>query len=234
MPDYSNLINVRDGVAERIPVPDYLFGLAPEDLASIDWIGPTYPAYGSAWWPEEFAEDAPAFGYKWGEETFEVVPDRQVVRVHREQVPMTPEELAAQRAEELARMVPLIDAERGRRTAMGFVYDGKAYQTENQSQIDDILGKMTDALAAITIDQAQPGDLRWASPDYDFAWSAADGTLVPMDAQTCLAFTRSAVRRKTLLVGAGLALKAMNPIPTDYMDDKYWPPLDSTAKTARK
>nr|WP_314586557.1 hypothetical protein [uncultured Pseudomonas sp.] len=127
-----------------------------------------------------------------------------------------------------------VDEERDRRTAMGFVYDGKAYQTENQSQIDDILGKMTDALAAITIDQAQPGDLRWASPDYDFAWSAADGTLVPMDAQTCLAFTRSAVRRKTLLVGAGLALKAMNPIPTDYMDDKYWPPLDSTAKTARK
>ncbi|WP_312381295.1 DUF4376 domain-containing protein, partial [Pseudomonas oryzihabitans] len=137
-------------------------------------------------------------------------------------------------AEELARMVPLVDFERDRRTAMGFVYDGKAYQTENQSQIDDILGKMTDALAAITIDQAQPGDLRWASPDYDFAWSAADGTLVPMDAQTCLAFTRSAVRRKTLLVGAGLALKAMNPIPTDYMDDKHWPPLDSTAKTARK
>lgn len=127
-----------------------------------------------------------------------------------------------------------VDAERDRRTAMGFIYAGKAYQTENQSQIDDILGKMTDALAAITVDQAQAGDLRWASPDYDFAWSAADGTLVPMDAQTCLAFTRAAVRRKTLLVGAGLALKAMSPIPVDYMDDKYWPPMDSTAKAARK
>lgn len=234
MPDYSNLINVREGVAERIPVPDYLYGLEPKDLADIDWIGPGFPAYESAWWPEEFAEDAPAFGYKWGEETFEVVPDRRVVRVHREQVPMTQEELAAQRAEELARMVPLVDFERDRRTAMGFVYDGKAYQTENQSQIDDILGKMTDSLAAILVDGAVPGDFHWASPDYEFAWSAADGTLVPMDAQTCLAFTRSAVRRKTLLVGAGLALKAMNPIPTDYMDDKYWPPLDSTAKTARK
>lgn len=117
---------------------------------------------------------------------------------------------------------------------MGFVYAGKAYLTENQSQIDDILGKMTDALAAITVDQAQAGDLRWASPDYDFAWSAADGTLVAMDAQTCLAFTRAAVRRKTLLVAAGLALKAMNPIPVDYMDDKYWPAMDSTAKAARK
>lgn len=127
-----------------------------------------------------------------------------------------------------------IDQEKDRRTAMGFIYEGKAYQTENQSQVDDILGKMTDALAAITVDQAQAGDLRWASPDYDFAWSAADGTLVPMDAQTCLAFTRAAVRRKTLLVAAGLALKAMNPIPVDYMDDKYWPAMDSTAKAARK
>lgn len=127
-----------------------------------------------------------------------------------------------------------IDQEKDRRTAMGFIYEGKAYLTESQSQMNDILGALADATAAITVDQAQPGDLRWADPRYDFAWSTADGTGVPMDAQTCLAFTRAAVRRKSLLVGAGLALKAMNPIPVDYMDDKYWPPMDSTAKAARK
>lgn len=127
-----------------------------------------------------------------------------------------------------------IDQEKDRRTAMGFMFEGKAYLTETQSQMNDILGALADATAAITVDQAQPGDLRWADPRYDFAWSAADGSGVPMDAQTCLAFTRAAVRRKSLLVGAGLALKAMNPIPVDYMDDKYWPPMDSTAKAARK
>ena len=127
-----------------------------------------------------------------------------------------------------------VDQERDRRAAMGFVYAGKAYQTESQSQIDDILGKMTDSLAAITVDGAQPGDLRWATPDFDFAWSAADGTLVPMDAQTCLEFTRSAVRRKTMLVAAGLALKAENPIPIDFIDDKYWPPMDTTVRIAAK
>lgn len=127
-----------------------------------------------------------------------------------------------------------IDQEKDRRTAMGFIYEGKAYLTETQSQMNDILGALADATAAITVDQAQPGDLRWADPRYDFAWSAADGSGVPMDAQTCLAFTRAAVRRKSLLVGAGLALKAMNPIPVDYMDDKYWPPMDSTAKAVRK
>lgn len=127
-----------------------------------------------------------------------------------------------------------VDQEKDRRTAMGFIYNGKAYLTETQSQMNDILGALADATAAITVDQAQPGDLRWADPRYDFAWSAADGSGVPMDAQTCLAFTRAAVRRKSLLVGAGLALKAMNPIPVDYMDDKYWPEMDSTAKAARK
>ncbi len=127
-----------------------------------------------------------------------------------------------------------IDQEKDRRTALGFIYEGKAYLTESQSQMNDILGALADATAAITVDQAQPGDLRWADPRYDFAWSAADGSGVPMDAQTCLAFTRAAVRRKSLLVGAGLALKAMNPIPIDYMDDKYWPPMDTSAKAARK
>lgn len=123
-----------------------------------------------------------------------------------------------------------IDQEKDRRTAMGFIYNGKAYLTETQSQMNDILGALADATAAITVDQAQPGDLRWADPRYDFAWSAADGSGVPMDAQTCLAFTRAAVRRKSLLVGAGLALKAMNPIPVDYMDDRYWPTMDATSK----
>ncbi len=127
-----------------------------------------------------------------------------------------------------------IDQEKDRRTAMGFIYEGKAYLTETQSQMNDILGALADATAAITVDQAQPGNLRWADPRYDFAWSAADGSGMPMDAQTCLAFTRAAVRRKSLLVGAGLALKAMNPIPVDYMDDKYWPPMDTSAKAARK
>lgn len=234
MINYDVLINVRDGVAARIPVPDYLVGLYNETLADLSWIDPAFPAYGSAWWPQEFTDGELQPDHKWGAEEYTVVPERQVVQVHREQIPLSQEELDARRAEELARMAPLVDQERDRRTSLGFVYEGKAYQTENQSQIDDILGKMTDSLAAILIDGALPGDFNWASPDFEFAWSAADGTLVPMDAQTCLAFTRSAVRRKTLLVGAGLALKAMNPIPTDYTDDKYWPPLDSTAKTARK
>lgn len=127
-----------------------------------------------------------------------------------------------------------MDQERDRRASLGFVYNGKAFMTESQSQMNDILGKLGDATAAISIDNAQPGDLRWSDAEYDFAWSAADGTDMPMDAQTCLDFTRSAVRRKEKLVAAGLLLKAMSPIPQDYWQDQYWPPMDATAKAARK
>ena len=230
MPDYSNLINVRDGVAERIPVPDYLYGLEPKDLADIDWIGPGFPAYGSAWWPEEFERDKPDFGYKWGAESYEVEPERKVVIVHRAQVAMTQEELDAQRAEELALMSPWIDSERDRRIASGFTFDGHAYQTESASDRENILGALGTSLAAITVDEAQAGDLRWFDPNFDFFWIAADDTRVPMDAHTCLAFARAAVSRKSLLVIAGNSIKQMNPIPQDYMDDKYWPAADSTSR----
>ncbi|WP_338544889.1 hypothetical protein V6W80_11565 [Pseudomonas benzopyrenica] len=231
---YENLLMVKDGVASRTPVPESIYGLPPEILLDLTWVDPALGLYDTQWWPSKFVDGELGRDFKWGDESYHLDYENHIVEITREQIPLTQEEKDERRARELAYMSPIIDAERDRRTAMGFVYDGKAYQTENQSQIDDILGKMTDSLAAITIDQAQPGDLRWASPEYDFAWSTADGTLVPMDAQTCLAFTRSAVRRKTLLVGAGLALKAMDPIPADYIDDKYWPPLDSTAKTTRK
>ncbi len=127
-----------------------------------------------------------------------------------------------------------VDQERDRRVSLGFIYNGKAFMTESQSQMNDILGKLGDATAAISIDNAQPGDLRWSDAEYDFAWSAADGTDMPMDAQTCLDFTRSAVRRKEKLVAAGLLLKAMSPIPQDYWQDQYWPPMDATAKAAQK
>lgn len=127
-----------------------------------------------------------------------------------------------------------VDQERDRRVGMGFVYNGKAFETNSQSQMNDILGKMTDSLAAILIDQVDPDSLRWSDPDHDFAWSAADGSLVPMTATECLEFTRAAVRRKEKLVAAALMLKAMDTIPQDYFFDSYWPPMESSSKAARK
>jgi len=127
-----------------------------------------------------------------------------------------------------------VDMERDRRIAQGLVFDGKAYQTESAGDRENILGAMGDALAAITVDGAQAGDLRWADPNFDFFWIASDNSRVSMDAQTCLEFTRAAVRRKGLLVIAASNLKAMSPIPVDYANDKYWPALTASRAAAAR
>lgn len=127
-----------------------------------------------------------------------------------------------------------VDQEKERRVAMGFVYGGKAFQTNSQSQMNDILGKMADAIAYITVDQGDLTSLRWSDPRYDFAWQAADGTYVPMTAPECLAFTRAAVRRKEALVGAAQALKAMSPIPMDYWSPDHWPDMDAINSVAAR
>lgn len=126
-----------------------------------------------------------------------------------------------------------VDEERDRRISDGFFFDGVRYQTESQSDRENILGALGTALAAITVDGAQTGDLRWADPKFDFFWIAADNSRVPMDAQTCLAFARAAVARKSLLVIAGNTIKQMDPIPQDYTDDKWWPQWNATLSRSK-
>lgn len=113
------------------------------------------------------------------------------------------------------------------------MFEGVAYQTENASDRENILGALGTALAAITVDGAQAGEFRWADPKFDFFWIAADNTRVPMDAQTCLAFARAAVARKSLLVIAGNTIKQMDPIPQDYTDDKWWPQWNATLSRSK-
>lgn len=114
-----------------------------------------------------------------------------------------------------------VDRERDRRIDGGFTFNGTRFQTRPQDR-DNIAGASTAALAAI-VSGAQPGDLRWADPDSDFVWIAEDNTTVAMDAQTTLAFGQAAMQYKSALIFAARALKDLNPIPTDYQDDSYWP-----------
>lgn len=86
----------------------------------------------------------------------------------------------------------------------------------------NIAGAGTMALSAI-LAGAQSGDLRWFAPDRDFVWIAADNTLVPMDAQTTLAFAKHAGTWKESLIRAARVLKDQNPIPLDYQSNAYWP-----------
>ncbi len=120
-----------------------------------------------------------------------------------------------------------INRERQRRFDAGFSYDFggaigvKTFDTDAESRAN-IAGGYGLALGAI-IAGATPDDLRWATPDEDFEWTAADNAQVPMDAQTCLAFCRAAMSYKVGVIKAAQALKNADPIPANYEDDAYWP-----------
>ncbi|NDV48696.1 DUF4376 domain-containing protein [Salipiger sp. PrR003] len=114
-----------------------------------------------------------------------------------------------------------INAERDRRINGGFTFGGVVYQTRPEDR-ENMAGAATSALAAIT-DGAQQGDLRWHGGSSDFAWIAQDNTLVPMDAQTMLAFGQAAMAHKQAHIFAARALKDMPDAPSDITDDALWP-----------
>lgn len=114
-----------------------------------------------------------------------------------------------------------VDAERDRRIAGTFTFNGALYQLDDRSQL-----KMTaagaDARFAIA-GGAAIGNLRWADPDNDFGWIATNNTVTPMDAQTMVAFSDAAKIWVTQHIFAARALKNIDPIPADFVDDGYWP-----------
>jgi len=114
-----------------------------------------------------------------------------------------------------------IKRERNSRLIKDFEFQGKMFQRDRES-IARISGAGTLALGAM-VGGAQPGDLFWHGRDTPFAWIASDDTLVTMDAQTCFAFGQAAAARETEVIFAAKTLREMDPIPSDYADDKYWP-----------
>lgn len=114
-----------------------------------------------------------------------------------------------------------IDAERDRRIDAGVEFQGVLFQSRMTDR-ENIAGAAQLGFMAV-VAGAESGDLRWSNPDQDFAWIASDNSLVPMDAQTVVAFGKAAAERKQALIFAARQLKDMEPIPADYTDDKWWP-----------
>ncbi|WP_460231444.1 DUF4376 domain-containing protein [Agrobacterium radiobacter] len=116
----------------------------------------------------------------------------------------------------------MVDAERDRRIAAGFVFNGTVYQTRPEDR-ENIAGAATAALAAI-VSGAQPDDFRWHGGDRDFEWIAADNTTHPLDAQSTFAMGQAAMAHKQAHIFAARALKDMEPIPADFATNPdYWP-----------
>jgi hypothetical protein len=113
-----------------------------------------------------------------------------------------------------------INVERDRRlerfTFGGVVYD---FDATSRARIDKARGS---ALAAL-IAGAQANDLRWADPDTDFGWIAANNSFTLMDAPTTLAFGNAAAAWEGLHIVAARNLKDMQPVPENYANDSYWP-----------
>lgn len=117
----------------------------------------------------------------------------------------------------------MVNAERDRRVAAGFSFDGKLFDSRPEDQ-KRINGASSLAHIALTVGGKQPGDLRWHDGAADFAWIAQDNTLVPMDAPTVLAFGAAAAAWESAHVLAARAIKNMDPIPAEFAtDDSLWP-----------
>jgi len=121
----------------------------------------------------------------------------------------------------LAQARAAVNAERDRRMTATFAFAGKSYDCDARS-LQRITGAAALARFAL-IAGAEADDLRWHGGAADFTWIAADNSMTTMDAQTCAAFGDAAVANESAHIFAGHAIKAMDPIPADYTDDKYWP-----------
>lgn len=136
-------------------------------------------------------------------------------------VAMTQAEVAAHLNPGAGPTAANVDAERDRRMDAGVVFRGVKYQSRPTDR-ENIAGAAQLAFMAI-VGGAQEGDLRWSDSAKDFAWIAADNSLVPMDAATVVEFGKMAAARKQALIYAARQLKDKAAIPSDYADDKWWP-----------
>jgi len=116
-----------------------------------------------------------------------------------------------------------VNAERDRRVRSGFIFGGKLFDFDMRSKTN-ISGAAQMAFMAIVAGK-QAGDLRWNGGSQDFSWIAKDNSMLPMDAQTVVAFGQTAAAHEQAHVFAARELKNMEPVPEDFRDDKWWPVL---------
>ena len=113
-----------------------------------------------------------------------------------------------------------VKIERDRRLQLDFEFGGKMYQRDTVS-LSRIAGRATLAGFAVAAG-AVVGDVLWHGEDTPFMWIASDDTLTVMDAHKMFAFGKAAANEETKIVFAAKLLRGMDPIPSDYADDKYW------------
>lgn len=114
-----------------------------------------------------------------------------------------------------------VNQERDRRILSGFSFNGHRFDFDPDS-VANITGAGASAGVAVSLG-AVVGKLRWANPDTDFVWLSAANVSVPMDAQTCFAFSQAAMMHKQAHVFAARTLKDAVELPDNWKDDAFWP-----------
>lgn len=107
--------------------------------------------------------------------------------------------------ERKALMSARVNDERNRIIDSGITFEGKQYQTDADSR-ENIAGAAQLAALAIAAG-AKAGDYEWDGSRENFVWIAADNSVVPMDAQTVIAFARAVAEFKKHCIMRGYAVK---------------------------
>ena len=186
------LIKVKDGVASREPLPEFLYGLLPESLADLSWTDPALGVQNAAWWPEEGVSDELGVNKKWGAEVLTLDAERKVVLVKRKQVAMTASEKAERDEEVTTQWADQIAARRYQVETGGVTVKGVQINTDRDSQ-----SLLTGAAFAASLD-----------PGYHIKWKAATG-FVDLTGEQILgiasqvrAFVQACFNREAELLGA--------------------------------
>lgn len=121
-------------------------------------------------------------------------------------------------------IVSKINAERDRRIDGGFVWNGISFQSR-PSDRENIMGAAQLAMAYLGAG-GDPLSLRWADPEADFVWIAADNKTVPMTAADVCALFQAGVEFKSALTFCARAMKdaviaAEEPASVPWRDN--WP-----------
>lgn len=98
-----------------------------------------------------------------------------------------------------------IDRERDKRIDSGFTFRGNTYQSR-PSDRENVMGAAQLALAYLGAG-GDPSSLRWANPDADFVWIAADNQTLPLTAADVVALFQAGVAFKSALTFYARAMK---------------------------
>lgn len=117
-----------------------------------------------------------------------------------------------------------IDAERDRRINGGFTFGEHTFQSR-PSDRENVMGASQLALSYLGAG-GDPSSLRWANPDADFVWIAADNQTVPLTAADVVALFQVGVAFKSALTFYARAMKdaviaAEDPSSVPWRDN--WP-----------